>query len=219
MIQEIKDGLDIHTANAKNIFGDIKYRQDAKILTFRTIYGGTAYAFYMDGKMPAFSLKKWESIVSAFYEKYSRLKEWQDENFALVCKQGWMQSFTGRIYKFDMKHQKDGSYAYERPGVCNYIVQGTSTGDIVPLVMVQIHRRLRTLGLLDRVKIINQVHDSIVFDLPKELVDITAKICIEYFQKIPQSVKAYWGYPWVCPMDGEIKVGETNWSEMQKYKI
>jgi DNA polymerase I len=219
MIQEIRDGLDIHTANAKSIFGDIKYRQDAKIFTFRLIYGGTAYAFYMDPKMPAFSLRKWETIVAGFYEKYSRLKAWQDENFALVCKQGFLQTFTGRIYKFDMKQQKDGSYAYERPSVCNYPVQGTSTGDIIPLVMVQVHKKLRALGLLDRVKIINQVHDSIVLDLPRDLIDITARTCIEYFQKIPQSVKAYWGYNWVTPMDGEVKIGEVNWSEMPKYKI
>jgi hypothetical protein len=58
-----------------------------------------------------------------------------------------------------------------------------------------------------------------VFDLPRELVDVTAKTCIEYFQKIPQSVKAYWGYDWKTVMDGEIKVGDVNWSEMQKYKI
>jgi DNA polymerase I-like protein with 3'-5' exonuclease and polymerase domains len=37
MIQEIVEGLDIHAANAVNLFGDVKYRQEAKILTFRML--------------------------------------------------------------------------------------------------------------------------------------------------------------------------------------
>lgn len=35
MIKEIAEGLDIHSANAINLFGDVKFRQEAKVLTFR----------------------------------------------------------------------------------------------------------------------------------------------------------------------------------------
>ena len=217
MINEIKYGIDIHSDNAKNFFGDLKFRQDAKIFSFRLLYGGTAYAFFMDNKMPNFSQRKWNLIVSAFYEKYHRLKAWQDGNFSTVCEQGYIQTFTGRKYVFQRKQQKDGSWQYERPSVCNYPVQGTSTGDIIPLVMVQVFKKIKGLGLED-VKIINQVHDSIVFDLPEKDVDITAKWCYHYFRGIPQSAKAMWNYDWVVPMDGEIKIGE-NWSDMTKYKV
>lgn len=217
MIQEICDGVDCHHMNAVNFFGDSRFRQDAKIFSFRMIYGGTAYAFYMDRKMPDFSQRKWNQIVENFYTKYSRLKEWQDENVKLVNKQGYLQMFTGRRYVFERKLQKDGSYQYERPAICNYPVQGTATGDLIPLVMVQIARKLRQMEL-HNVKIINQVHDSIVLDMPEKDVDTVAGICYHYFRSIPQSVLAYWNYPWRVPMDGDIKIG-MNWSKMVKHKV
>ena len=217
MIQEIMDGLDIHTANAINLFGDAKYRQEAKILTFRMIYGGSAYAFFMDHKMPNFSQKKWDKIVDSFYIKYARLKQWQDENFALVNKQGWYSAFTGRRWVFSKVKQNNGSWAYNRPSTCNYVVQGVSTGDIVPLCMITLNNWLHKSGLRD-VKIINQVHDSIVLDCPEHLVELVGRECVSIFERIPQLVKAYWCYDWVVPMTGEVKYG-PNWGEMTKLKI
>lgn len=96
MIQEIKDDIDIHTANAIQIFGDEKYRQEAKTVSFRSLYGGSAYAFHADPKMPKLGLQKWEEIAEQFYAKYRILKRWQDTNYRLVCKQGWYSTFTGR---------------------------------------------------------------------------------------------------------------------------
>jgi DNA polymerase I-like protein with 3'-5' exonuclease and polymerase domains len=216
MIQEIVDGLDIHSANAINLFGDVKYRQEAKILTFRMIYGGSAYAFYMDHKMPSFSKKKWEGIVDDFYTKYKQLKYWQDSNYRLVCKQGWYEAFTGRRWVFDKIKQHNGALGYNRPSVCNYIVQGVSTGDIVPLCMITLSNRLKRKGFTDA-KIINQVHDSIVLDVPTNDVQDVAKECRQVFQDIPKLVKSYWNYDWVVPMDGEVKAG-FDWGNMEKLK-
>ena len=217
MMLEIINGIDIHSDNAKNFFGDLRFRQDAKIFSFRLLYGGTAYAFFMDPKMPAFSQKRWNEIVEAFYTKYSGLKKWQDDNFKLVTQTGKLQTFTGRIYSFEMKKQNDGSWCYERPSVCNYPVQGTATGDIIPLVMCQVQRLIRNAGLSNEVLIVNQVHDSIVLDLDRKHIDQVAQICYKCFRSIPSTIKAYWNYDWTTPMDGDIKIGE-NWSEMIKYK-
>lgn len=215
MIQEILDKVDIHTANAIAIFGDKKYRQEAKTVSFRLLYGGSAYAFFMDHRMPSFTQTKWEKIVENFYAKYPRLKQWQDNNFALVCKQGWYEAFTGRRWVFNKVLQKNGSYMYNRPSVCNYIVQGVSTGDIVPLCMITLNNFITKNGLND-VKIINQVHDSIVLDVSKKYVDDIATQCYNVFRRIPDLVKEYWNYDWIVPMDGEVKIG-TNWGEMTKY--
>lgn len=172
----------------------------------------------MDKKMPPFPQKQWDEIVENFYGKYSTLKKWQDTNFRDVCKKGYLQSFTGRKYVFTKELQKDGSWAYSRPSVCNYPVQGASTGDIMPLVMCQIYNKLTQLGLLKHIKFINQVHDSLVFDCPKKYVEPLAEVCYHYFRSIPQSVKSYWGYNWITPMNGEVKQGD-NWSEMTLVKL
>ena len=217
MIQEIVDGADAHMANSIAVFGDELHRQDAKVVSFRAIYGGSAYAFFMDKNMPNFKLSKWEEIHAAFYAKYNVLGSWQNTNYELVCKQGWLQSFTGRVFVFKLAQSWDGGWQYSKPQVCNYIVQGTATGDLIPLVMVQIYKKLRQLELFD-IKIINQVHDSLVLDCPKKDVDKLAEVCYYYFRRLPQTIKEFFGYDWKTPMDGEVKVG-YNWSEMQKIKM
>lgn len=214
MIQEIVDDVDIHTANAIAIFGDAKFRQEAKTVSFRLLYGGSAYAFFMDHRMPSFTQNKWNKIVEDFYAKYKRLKQWQDSNYSLVCKQGWYEAFTGRRWVFNKIKQSNGALGYSRPSVCNYIVQGVSTGDIVPLCMIVINNRLKRLGISDA-KIINQVHDSIVFDVSKKSLDTVGSTCYNVFREIPLLVKQYWNYDWITPMNGEVKIG-PNWGDMTK---
>lgn len=167
--------------------------------------------------MPAFTQKKWDNIVENFYSKYPKLKRWQDNNYALVCKQGWYEAFTGRRWVLHKTKKSNGVVEYNRPSVCNYIVQGVSTGDIVPLCMITLNNILKREGLTD-VKIINQVHDSIVMDCPDKYVDEVAYHAIHTFRRIPELVRSYWGYNWIVPMDGEVKAGK-DWKDMIKIKV
>jgi DNA polymerase I-like protein with 3'-5' exonuclease and polymerase domains len=172
----------------------------------------------MDYNMPKFSLKRWEQIVEAFYEKYSALKRWQDENYKLVIRQGFLVNPTGRILTFH-KHQKEnGGVMYNKAEVCNYPVQSLATADIVPLAMVVISRRIQKEGLSNEVKLINQVHDSIILDLPKKYLDTVAKICYNTFQELPKLITQYFGFEFNVPLTGEIKYGELNWNELTKWE-
>ena len=219
MIQEILDGVDMHTNNAINLFGDAKYRQEAKVVSFRALYGGSAFAFHMDYRMPNLGLKRRETIMEEFYDKYKRLGQWQNANYREVCNKGLLKSFTGREYVFQKYQDKDGAWGYSKPQVCNYPVQGCATADIMPLCMLVIFRRLRDREYFTQgVKLINQVHDSLILDMPEKLIEEVAQICINVFREIPKLVYNYWGYEWVTPMNGECKFG-TNWSEMEKLKL
>jgi DNA polymerase-1 len=216
MIQEIVDGVDIHTANALSLFGDAKFRQESKTISFRALYGGGAFAFHMDYRMPSLGLKRWERIVEEFNDKYNGLIAWQNANYREVIQNGFLKTFTGREYIFQKFPDKDGAFKYSRPMVCNYPVQGTATADIMPLCMVVIFRRLRKGGYFEKgVKYINQVHDSIILDVPNYLVDKVGFLCYNVFTSIPELVKGYFDYEWCVPMSGEIKVG-NDWSNMTK---
>lgn len=167
--------------------------------------------------MPKLGLRRWEDIVEQFYTKYYGLKKWQDANFRLVCQQGYLVNPTGRILTFHKHKEKQGVMMYSRPDVCNYPVQSLATADIVPLAMVVISRRLQREGLSDIVKLINQVHDSIILDAPEEYVDAAAKICYNTFNDLPKLVTQYFGFEYNVPMTGEVKYGH-NWNEMTKWK-
>lgn len=215
MIEEIVNGVDIHTANAVAIFGDAKYRQESKTVSFRSLYGGSAYAFHVDPRMPKLGKERWEQIAEDFYAKYKGLRKWQEESYRFVTKHGWYQSFTGRRYHFQKVRKFDGTYEYPWPSVCNYMVQGTATGDIVPLVLVNVFPKLRRVS--SEIKLINQVHDSIVLDAPDKYVSDVCEICLQAFQDIPKLVKKHYNYDWVVPMAGEATFG-NDWSSKTKYE-
>lgn len=177
-----------------------------------TVYGGSAYAFYADPNMPDFPLDRWEEIHAAFYAKYKRLGQWQDELYNLVCQQGWYQSFTGRKYTFKKIKKRDGSMVYNRPDICNYCVQGTCTADFVPLVMMVIRK-----GILDAkldAQINGQVHDSIIIDCSKKDVDEAAKIVYNAFRGLDKVISKYWNVDWPVEFTGEVEVG-PNYKETQ----
>lgn len=213
MIQEILDGVDIHTANSIAIFGDASYRQESKVISFRALYGGSAYAFFMDVNMPTLSLERWEEIHKAFYNKYKQLGAWQNQLYKLVCKQGWYQSPTGRRYSFSKKVKPDGSSVYNKPNVCNYIVQGTATGDFVPLVLLITRKLILSKNI--SAKIIGQVHDSIIIECQRKDVDMCSEIVYSVFRQLDSYVRNYFQIPWNVPFTGEVEVG-NNYKQMYK---
>ena len=206
MLKEINNGVDIHAENAINFFGDLSYRTTAKIMTFRLIYGGIAYGFFMDQKMPNFTLSKWEEIVRVFYEKYPKLKKWQDKNIEKVYKNGYLQNPTGRIFRFEEVNHKDGSKGYSVRQIKNYPVQSISTADITPIVMIEIHKMMIKYNL--RSLMIGQVHDSILFDAYHNEIDSLSKICLYVMHNVPKLMQKYFNINWNVPMGGEVELGK-----------
>ncbi len=217
MIQEIVDGKDMHSF-ARDEWMKLtptkENRNHAKIFNFRAIYRGHPYGFYMDSKMPPFSLKKWTQIYDQFYKKYNVLHEVQDSWIQEVYRnQGWMHSATGRILKFD---KTEGEYSDS--AICNYPVSSVGTVDIIGLAMTIIHNEVRKRGWSDRCKLIMQVHDSIIYDLGSELVKDMAILCKETFIALPQHIKRVYGIDWNVPLDGDISVGST-WKDVTELKF
>ena len=208
MIKEIWEGSDVHGENAVNFFGDMSFRKVAKFFTFRMIYGGTAYGFYMDNKMPDFSKKRWGKIVGDFSKKYHGLIEWQNDNIRTVNDKGVLFIPSGRFFAF---RSFEGSFNVRH--IKNYPVQGFSY-DIISLVMLIIKRRMIQGGF--KSLMIAQVHDEVVFDMVKEEIRPLGKICLETFEAIPQLMKAYWGFQSKIPYAGAIKVG-NDYEAMVEY--
>lgn len=225
MMEELVHGYDVHTNNAVEFFNadpsdpeDKEFKQHrfvSKTVTFRLQYGGSAYGFNKDSRMPDYPLTKWKTIVAGFKKKYSGLTNWQQRNIALVKKQGFLRIPSGRILKFKQSRQFDGSMGYNEPDICNYPVQSFSA-DLMFLAMAVATARLKALGI--KSSAVLQVHDSLVFDAFKDEVDLICKTVIGVFREIPSLVKQYWGYDFVAPIDGDCEVG-PDYGTLQKYKV
>lgn len=219
MIREILGNIDCHADNAINFFGvkpeDKNFdeiRTIAKIMTFRLLYGGSAYGFYMDQQMPNYSQNRWKEIVSAFRAKYKVLVAWQEENLRKVSlSKGKLINPTGR--QFDIELTPKG---YNRRQVCNYPVQSFATADITPLAMTIIHKKMREAGA--KSLLIGQVHDSIIFDAVDDEVGRIAKLCISVFESLPKYIEQLWGFKFNVPLTGDIEYGKS-YGALKKYKL
>lgn len=194
-------------------------RYSAKVANFRMIYADPAtswYGYYMDTNMPDFSQQKWKDIVDSFFTKYNGLAAWHEKIIKYVQEFGTYTGPTRRTWVFPKHQQKDGSWDYSNGQIRNFMVQGTS-GDIIKMALVIINKRRKEAGLL-RSKLVMCVHDSIIWDTPKEECEALARLNIEVFRSIPQICQRAFGFTIPVPIDGEADAG-INWGEVTNIAI
>ena len=228
LIDELINEVDIHGAN-QDRFGFPKTREGrtvAKILKFRIIYGGGAYAFSVDPDfMPiSDSVKFWEGIIEEYYKKYSGIRQWHDGLVKTVQNTGKLVMPTGREYDFDRLDVVRRLF-YWRPKILNYPVQGLGA-DLVALGRVATWKRLRKAGIPTLWQ--STVHDSIDIDCPninvvdpldgveKPCYTIVCRIVNQAINDVPLNFERMFGPKFDLPLKAEIKFGH-NLEEMDEY--
>jgi len=215
MKYEINDGVDQHSAACVDIMR-LKLTKDnrnyAKIFNFRMIFGGSGYGFYMDGKMPNFTKRRWDEIVKEFNEKYWGLIAWQDKNVDHISKHGELRIKTGRKFVF----QRDENFAFPERAIKNYPVQGLAGGDILPLVSVIVRRGMKKANMKSRM--ILTVHDSLVFDIKTEEKERLIKLLSYVLKYLVNYIKGYYDIDWSTNLAGELECG-LNYGELKPIEL
>lgn len=162
--------------------------------------------------MPNFSEAEWEEIVANAYAKYSGLKAWHDAIVKQVRRHGFLRTPTGRLLRFSRYPSKYGP-DYREPQIKNYPVQSLAM-DVVTVALNHLFKKKEEEGWKSRM--VNQIHDAILWDCPKEEVDYVAQETIKAFRDVPRLMKEAFGIDWNVPMDGDCKIG-PNWLQMEEY--
>ena len=208
LIQEIKDGVDLHTDNQQR-FG-LPSRLIAKILNFRILYGGNEFSFANDPEFIPISKSKeyWKGVIDEYYKKYRGIAKWHEELIREAVTTGKVVSPTGREYIFTKFEGK-----IRDTQVKNYTVQGTGA-DIMALARVSFHNRMKKLNY-NNCLLVNTVHDSIVLDVDENTVDVQKIINTmhEVFDDLPMNFKKMFGVEFNTPMACEVQTG-YNWEDM-----
>ena len=215
MVADIQNGVDPHGKVLRDVFKGKGERVQAKVFNFRQIYQDErkrGYGYYMDPDMPKMARKAWDKIVDDFYGLYSGFSSGHTSQVRLVNRQGYYEGPTGRKWVFERTMTRYG-LEYDRGKIYNYIVQGTSA-DVVKLYMVNV---CSSLEHLPKVKLINCVHDSLIFDLPEKHVDEVSELCYSIGEGQAKAMGDWFGIDWVVPLAVEVKVGPT-WAEMSQYE-
>ena len=203
MINAFNNNQDIHASTAAKVFNvDLgrvtrEQRSHAKIVNFGIIYGVSAF-----GLSNQTNLSRSESkiIIDNYYNSYPALKEFMSNQINFARENGFVQTILGRKRFLNDINSRNGMIrsSAERNAI-NTPVQG-SAADIIKLSMINIADELKNNSL--KSKLILQVHDELVFDVPLEEVDLIKKIIIEnmenaYKLKVPLIVDLGIGNNWL----------------------
>ena len=203
MINAFNNNQDIHASTAAKVFNvDLgrvtrEQRSHAKIVNFGIIYGVSAF-----GLSNQTNLSRSESkiIIDNYYNSYPALKEFMSNQINFARENGFVQTILGRKRFLNDINSRNGMIrsSAERNAI-NTPVQG-SAADIIKLSMINIANELKNNSL--KSKLILQVHDELVFDVPLEEVDLIKKIIIDkmenaYKLKVPLTVDLGVGNNWL----------------------
>ena len=169
LIEAYNAGQDIHALTASQVFGvpigsvTPAQRRAAKAVNFGIIYGISDFGLASNLHIPA---KEAGEYIRRYFERYSDVKKYMDENVAHAHKYGYVSTLLGRkrvIREINSSNFNIRSFG-ERAAM-NMPLQGSSA-DIIKVAMVNIHRRMKEEKL--RSQLILQVHDELLIDAFEE---------------------------------------------------
>ncbi|MHC2990914.1 DNA polymerase I [Pontibacter sp. HJ8] len=204
MKEAFRNGIDIHASTASKVFHvpldqvSSEMRRKAKTINFGIIYGISAFGL---SERLAIPRREAADIIEAYFEEFPAVKEYMDLTIEKAREQEYVETLLNRRrYLRDINSRNATIRGFAERNAINAPIQGTAA-DIIKIAMINIHDYLRHEKLDTRM--ILQVHDELLFDVPKEEVEIvTPKIVELMTHALPLSV----------PMEIGLGVGK-NWLE------
>ncbi len=172
MMEAFHQNLDIHTATAAKVFGvpleavDKEMRRKAKTVNFGIIYGISAYGLSQRIGIPR---KEAKEIIDNYFEKFPGIKNYMDTTIAFAQKHGYVETLLGRRrYVRDINSRNATVRGFAERNAINAPIQG-SAADMIKMAMIHVHDWLKNSNL--QTKMILQVHDELLFDVPKNEIE------------------------------------------------
>lgn len=172
MMEAFNEGLDIHTATAARVFGvaladvDKEMRRRAKTVNFGIIYGISAFGLSQRIGIPRGEAKE---IIDNYFAKFPGIKDYMDTTQEFARQHGYVETLMGRRrYIRDINSKNATVRGFAERNAINAPIQG-SAADMIKLAMIDIHNWLAQSSF--QTKMILQVHDELLFDVPKNEVN------------------------------------------------
>lgn len=197
LMQAFKEGKDIHTETALKIFGTEEKRAVAKSINFGLIYGMGAKKLSETLKI---TLKEAREYIQNYFENFPTVKSFLKSQEESIENAGYAQTLLGHRRYFHFESATDFQKSnYLREGI-NSIFQG-SAADLIKLSMNKIGEFIEG----SEVKMLIQVHDELIFELPKEGAEEKAREIAEIMNGI---------YTLRVPLECGVALGK-NWAELK----
>ncbi|HRO41606.1 MAG TPA: DNA polymerase I [Flavipsychrobacter sp.] len=183
MIQAFKENKDIHTATSAKVYGvneqevTPQMRRAAKAVNFGIIYGQSAWGL---AENLGISRTEAKGIIDNYFKEYSAIKRYMDNQMNFARETGYVQTLLGRKrWLRDINSSNQTVRGYAERNAINMPIQGTAA-DMIKMAMVNVHKMIHEAGL--KTKMILQVHDELVFDVPEDEIDVATTLIKEGMQ-------------------------------------
>ena len=198
------DGEDVHRATAAEVFGvpltevDADQRRIAKVINFGLIYGMSSFGVAQNLSIDRGTA---QTYIERYFARYPGAKRYMDETRRRARELGYVETVFGR--RLWLPELRSGApvrrQAAERAAI-NAPMQGTAA-DLIKLAMIAVHRWLAESG--SRAKLIMQVHDELVLEVPDAEVATVRERVRELMQAVHQLE---------VPLVAEVGVAD-NWDQ------
>lgn len=202
MLEAFQQGLDIHKATAAKVYNtsldevSSDMRRNAKAVNFGIIYGQSAFGLSQN---LGISRKEAAEIIDQYFKQYTGIRKYMGDIIEFAKEKGYVETILKRRrYLRDINSANMTVRGFAERNAINAPIQG-SAADLIKIAMINIQRDIEDQGL--KGKMIMQVHDELVFDVPKSEVTEFKKI-IE--NRMKNAIK--------MEVPIEIEIGEgSNW--------
>jgi DNA polymerase-1 len=162
-------GDDIHAMTAQELFGEVNRdtRASAKTINFAILYGISRWG--LAGRL-AITADEAQAMIDRYFERFPGIQSYIAETLSRVREAGFTATLFGRKTHFpSIRAKNQGERQGAERAAINAPIQGTSA-DIIKRAMVRIRPALEREGL-GAVRMLMQVHDELVFEVPEGVVD------------------------------------------------
>jgi DNA polymerase I len=172
LLRAFNEGLDVHRATAAEVFGvapeevSSEQRRYAKVINFGLIYGMSSFGLARNLGIDNTAAKNY---IERYFQRYPGVKNYMDETRLSAKSRGYVETVFGRRLYLPEINSPNGPRrgSAERQAI-NAPMQGTAA-DLIKLSMVKVQQVLDAQGR--RTKMIMQVHDELVFEVPEDEAD------------------------------------------------
>lgn len=202
LIEAFRQGLDIHTATAMDVFHvakeevDGNMRRQAKAVNFGIVYGISDYGLSQN---LGITRKEAADFIERYLTTYPGVKEYMDAIIREAKEKGYVTTLLHRRrYIPEITSRNFNLRSFGERTAMNTPIQG-SAADIIKKAMIDVAERLEKEQLQS--KLLLQVHDELIFEVPKEEIDIMSKLVPEVMEqamplKVPLKVDFSYGATW-----------------------
>jgi DNA polymerase-1 len=202
--EAFQQGHDVHAITAEEVFGtvDRETRNKAKTINFAILYGSSAWGIASRMGLPR---EEGKAIVDRYFERFPGIRGFMHSTLAFAREHGFTKTLFGRKTHFEPNIRSPNPSirgGAERAAI-NAPIQGTSA-DLIKRAMARMDRALAEAGLSD-VKMLLQVHDELVFEVPEGREEAAAAVIKHVMTTahepalnldVPLDVEVGWGPNW-----------------------